>query len=127
MTNYPVGDYLVRIKNSALAGRREVVVKHSSFIENVAKCLKKMGVLESVEKKENVLVSVLSYHKKAPILLDLKLVSAPGLRKYADIENLAGRKRKNASRLVLSTPQGVMSSDEAIKKNVGGEVIAEVW
>lgn len=127
MTNYPIGDYLIQVKNAARAGRREILVDQSNFVENVAKCLKRMGILESVEVKDKKVVSRLSYHKKAPILMDLKLVSAPGLRKYMSIEDLMGRKRKNASKLVLSTPQGVLSSSECMKKNVGGEAIAEIW
>lgn len=127
MTNYPIGDYLIQVKNAARAGRREILVDQSNFVENVAKCLKRMGILESVEVKDKKVVSRLSYHKKAPILMDLKLVSAPGLRKYVSIEGLMGRKRKNASVLVLSTPQGILSSSECMKKNAGGEVIAEIW
>lgn len=127
MTNYPIGDYLIQVKNAARANRREVVVSASKFIESVAKCLKRMGVLESVEVKDKKVISVLAIHRKAPVLLDLKLVSAPGLRKYMSIEGMRARKRKNASSLVLSTPQGILSSSEAIKKNVGGEVIAEIW
>jgi len=57
----------------------------------------------------------------------LKLVSKPGLRHYIDMSKLTGRRRRNASKLILSTPKGVLSSDEAVAKNVGGEVIAEVW
>lgn len=127
MTNYPVGDYLIQIKNAALANRREVIVSHSNFVESVAKCLKKMGVLESVSGKDGKLISTLAYHRKAPMLMDLKLVSAPGLRKYMNIDQMRSRKRKNASRLVLSTPVGILSSSEAMKKNTGGEVIAEIW
>ena len=127
MTNYPVGDYLIRIKNAARAGRREVVVKNARFVESVGKALVKAKILESVEASEGVLTSRLAYHKKAPTLLDLKLVSKPGLRIYMGLDELSTRKRRNASRLLLSTPEGILNSDEARKKGVGGEVIAEVW
>lgn len=127
MTNYPVGDYLIQIKNAARSQKREVVVKESRFIRSVSECLKKMGILESVSVKDKMLTSTLAYHKKAPVLMDLKLVSKPGLRRYLGVEEIAGRKRRNSSLLVLSTPIGILSSKDALKKSIGGEVIAEIW
>lgn len=127
MTNYPIGDYLIRIKNAARAGRREVVVGKSKFMEAVGRALVKAKVLESVESREGNLVSNLAYHKKAPLLVDLKLVSKPGLRIYMNVDELKSRKRRNASKLLLSTPVGIIDSDEALKKRVGGEVLAEIW
>lgn len=127
LNNYPIGDYLVRIKNASLAGRREVVVENSKFVAAVAKTLIKLKVLESVKVESGFVTSHLAYHRKAPVLIDLKLVSKPGLRHYIDMSKLTGRRRRNASKLILSTPKGVLSSDEAVAKNVGGEVIAEVW
>jgi len=127
MTNYPIGDYLIRIKNAAKAQDREVTTQTSRFIEAIAKKLKEIGILESLEVKDGQIVSRLAFHKKAPMLLDLKLVSRPGLRKYMTVEGLERRRRKNASILIISTPLGVVSSKEATKKKVGGEVIAEIW
>jgi len=127
MVNYPVGDYLIQVKNAAKAGRKEVVVKNSKFIKSVADALVRIRILDAVEIKEDFLISRLSYHKKEPVLVDLKLVSKPGIRHYMNVEELSLRKRRNASKLIVSTPLGVMSSIEALKKNVGGEIIAEVW
>ena len=59
--------------------------------------------------------------------MDLKLVSKPGLRKYMGVDEIKSRKRARSTFLILSTPQGVMSSREAYKKNIGGEVIVEIW
>lgn len=127
MTNYPLGDYLIQIKNAARAGRKEVVVKNSKLIGSVAQALVKARFLDSAKEEAGELTCHLAYHKKSPVLVDLKLVSKPGLRKYVNAAQLAGRKRKKASMLLVSTPLGVMGSDEAQKKRVGGEVIAEVW
>lgn len=127
MTNYPLGDFLIRIKNAAAAGRREVVVRNSKLVNSVSQVLVKQRLLESAQPEGEMLVARLAYRKKAPVLIDLKLVSKPGLRKYISVDELARRKRKNASSLLISTPLGVLSSEEAEKKNAGGEVIAEVW
>lgn len=125
MVNYPVGDFLIRIKNAALARKKLVEVQGTKAIKAVADVLKKEGFLESVDKKGKKLSLRLSYMKKEPVLLGLKLVSKPGLRIYMGVEELEAI--KGPSIFVLSTPKGVISSKEAIKKRLGGEVIVEIW
>jgi small subunit ribosomal protein S8 len=125
MVNYPVGDFLIRVKNAATGGRRELSVENTKFTKAMADVLKRMGLLEKVSVEKGILTARLSYHKKEPLLIDLKLISKPGLRIYCGVDELA--KRRRASMLILSTPKGVMSSKDALKKGVGGEVMAEVW
>jgi len=123
--NYSIGDFLIRIKNTALARRKEMKVDNTKLIENVAKVLKKEGILTEVKKKDGKLVVKLAYRKKEPILIDLRLVSKPGLRIYMGADELSAIRKP--SFLVLSTPKGIMTSREAIKQRIGGEVIVEIW
>lgn len=123
-TNHPVGDFLVRIKNAVLTRNKEVSVKSSKVIKSIAFTLKKDGYLDEIEEKSGVLRVRLSYRHKIPVLLNIKLVSKPGLRVYMGVDELEGL--KGPSSLIISTPLGVMSSKDAIKKRVGGKVIAEV-
>ena len=51
MTNYPIGDFLVRIKNSARADKKEVTASFSNKIMAVALALKKLGILNEVKKE----------------------------------------------------------------------------
>lgn len=125
MVNYPVGDFLIRIKNAARADKKEVVTSFSNKIMAVASALKKLGYLNEVEKKEGVLSASLAYKKKEPVLLDLKLVSRPGLRTYMNVDELGSV--RGPFIFLLSTPAGILSGKEAIKKGVGGEVIAKIW
>jgi small subunit ribosomal protein S8 len=87
--------------------------------------LKKEGILTEVKKKDGTLMVKLAYRKKEPILMNLKLVSKPGLRIYMGADELSAIRKP--SFLVLSTPKGIMTSFEAIKKRIGGEVIVEIW
>ena len=125
MVNYSVGDFLVRIKNAVMAGRREIVVSETKLIKAVGQVLKKEGYLDSATSKDGKLTVSLAYHKKESVLINLKLVSKPGLRVYMTVDELS--KMRGISRLVLSTPKGVMSAKEALKNGVGGEVLVEVW
>lgn len=122
--NYPIGDFLIRLKNAATGRRKVVSVRKTRFVIAVARTLKKERYLDDIEEKEDQISVKLAYRKKEPVLLDIKLVSKPGLRVYMGVEEL--EKQKGPSILVLSTPLGIMNATEAIKKRVGGEVIAKV-
>ena len=122
--NYPVGDFLIQIKNAALARKQEVDVSCTKLIRSVADEMKKMGYLDSVEEKEGRIIVKLTFHKKAPLISKVRLVSKPGLRIYVGVGDLD--KERGPSVFIVSTSKGVMSSREAIKKRLGGEVIAEV-
>ena len=123
--NYSIGDFLIRIKNTTLARKKELEVNNTKLIESVAEVLKKEGILTEITKKDGKLTVKPAYRKKEPILMDLKLVSKPGLRIYMSADELAAI--KGPSFFILSTSKGAMTSLEAIKKRTGGEVIAEIW
>lgn len=125
MTNYTIGDFLIQIKNAAMADNKEVTTKSTKIVKAVADVLKKAGYLDSVEVKDGVITVKLAYHKKQPILMDLRLVSRPGLRVYRDLDQLGSH--RGISKFILTTPEGVLMSTDAVKKRVGGEVIAEIW
>ncbi|OGM75549.1 30S ribosomal protein S8 [Candidatus Woesebacteria bacterium RIFOXYB1_FULL_38_16] len=124
MVNYPIGDFIIRIKNAARSGQKEVVVKKTKFINEMAKVLKKEGFLNKISENNGDLTVELATHKKEVVIVDMKLISKPGLRIYADTDELS--KRRGVSVLILSTPKGLMSQKEALKNGVGGEVIVEV-
>ena len=125
LTNYPVGDFLIRIKNAALAGKRNVLVDKTNLTANVAKTLKRMGYLDEVKVIKGSLEVRLTYQSKKPLVNDIKLVSKPGVRIYQDVSDL--EKYRGLYEFIVSTPKGVLSSKEAVKKNVGGEVIAKLY
>lgn len=125
MTNYTIGDFLIQIKNAAMAEKRELSTQSTKLVKAVAEVLKEAGYLQTVEEKDGLITVELGYYKKQPKLTDLKLVSRPGLRVYKDVDDL--ETHRGISKFLLSTPAGVMLSKEALKKRVGGEVIAEIW
>lgn len=125
MTNYPLGDFLIQIKNAAIGHIKEVSVRGTKQIEEVAKCLKRAGFLSEVKKEKAAVSVTLAYAQKAPVIMGLSLVSKPGLRVYKSVGDLM--KERGPSVLILHTPKGILSSKEAKKENVAGEVIAKVW
>jgi small subunit ribosomal protein S8 len=122
--NYPIGDFLIRIKNASLAKKRQVKVASTRLISSVACALKKQGYLREVVEKDGQLTAFISYRKKQPLIMNVRLISKPGLRVYKKADEL--EKIKKPTTLIVSTSKGVMSSREAIKKRLGGEVIVEM-
>ncbi len=125
VTNYPVGDFLIRVKNASIAGRSELTTPNTNMIRAVAQVLKTEGYIREFEATDDGLKVNLAFAKKSPVLTNLTLISKLGLRVYKNIDAL--KKHRGISFFIVSTPKGVMSSKSAIKENVGGEVIAEVW
>jgi small subunit ribosomal protein S8 len=123
-TNYPVGDFFIRIKNIVMAGKKEVLVEKTKLIKSVSKLLQEGGYFESVTEDEGVIRAKLAFRHKKAVISDIKLISTPGLRVY--MRNHEIKAYKKPYRLVISTPDGLMFSDTAVKKNLGGEVIAGI-
>lgn len=125
MINYPIGDFLIQIKNAANADKKEFEVDSTNLIKDTAQTLKSAGYLEEVSEKGGVLSIRLAYKKKEPVLMNIKLVSKPGLRIYMNVDDI--EKIKGPFTLLISTPKGVVTSKRAIKERIGGEVIAKIW
>jgi len=123
-TNYPVGDFLIKIKNVSMSGNKEVKVAGSNKILAVAEALKKLGYLDGVKKDKNGITVSLAFKNKKPVLMDVKLMSKPGLRIYMGVPEI--EKKKGPSIYLISSPSGIISSRQAVKMRHGGEVIAEI-
>ncbi len=124
MVNYPVGDFLIRVKNIAMAGKKELEFPATKLVVNVANVLKKTGYFDSVSATKGMLNVSLTFKHKKPLILDVKLISKPGLRVYKSLDEI--KVKKGATTLIMSTPKGVISNKEAIKLGTGGEIIAEI-
>jgi len=131
MNNYPLGDFLIQLKNAHSAGKEAVVVPWSRNKEIVAKLLVKHGFLKKVEVKKQrgksyPLLSVTLPPKAKLPLWQVKLYSKPGRRFYAKTSQLPYPQRRGGL-VIVSTPAGMMSAFKARQKGLGGEVIASLW
>jgi small subunit ribosomal protein S8 len=124
-TNFLVGDFLIRVKNAAMAKNKTLTIKASKQIVAIAEALKKAGFLDGIKNEKGMLTLSLTFKDKKPRLMNVKLVSKPGLRIYLGVDEI--EKKKGPSIFLISTPKGVISSLQAIKERVGGEVIAEIY
>jgi len=129
MISDPISDLLIRIKNAALAKKKNVLVPYSCFKENLAKVLKAEKLIENVEvsgekSKKDLLISLLEEGTKIkPITV--KLFSKPGKRVYLKAKNIAVFRRGRGI-TIISTPKGLMTDKETLKARMGGEVICKI-
>ncbi len=129
--NYQVADFIIRIKNAAAARRKSVSLPYTKMGKQIADILVQKGFLESVkeDQQENkkVLIAAIRYVDRTPIFSEVTIVSKPSLRVYTKAKDATRQSRKKAGISILSTSQGILSSDEAKKKSVGGELLFTMW
>lgn len=126
MLTSPTNDFIIQVKNAATARKTELSVSYSKAKEAIAKVLTREGYLVSAKKDKFKLVCEINYWGNEPKITGAKNISTPSLHVYKKAKDIKNSKKKFVT-LIVSTPAGVMSGQEAIKKGLGGEVIAEVW
>ena len=127
----PIADMLTRIRNANQNRAKEVVMPSSKMKETIAAILKDEGFIAdySVEKNDvqNILTLTLKYGKnKERVITGLKRISKPGLRVYANAEEVP-YVLNGLGIAIISTSKGVMTDKEARRNSIGGEVIAYIW
>ncbi|MBQ9892668.1 MAG: 30S ribosomal protein S8 [Bacteroidales bacterium] len=128
----PIADYLTRIRNAYLAGKKIVEVPSSNMKVALTKILFEKGYILSYKVVENEPVNTikmaLKYHPqtKAAAIKSIQRVSSPGLRKYVDVASMP-RVLNGLGIAILSTSKGVITDKEAKELGVGGEVICYVY
>jgi len=132
MLTDPISDYLTRIRNASRAGHRVVNIPASNLKKEMTKILFDQGFILSYKFEEdkvqgNIKIA-LKYDKftKEPVIKKLQRVSKPGLRKYVNSGELP-RVLNGLGVAIVSTSHGVMTSKQAGKENVGGEVLCYVY
>ena len=127
-----IADLLTRIRNASSAKHATVDVPASKAKKDVLTVLVNEGFIVGyeevkLENNQSVLKVTLKYtNTKERVIKGLKRVSKPGLRVYAQVDELP-RVLNGLGIAIISTSQGVMTDREARKANIGGEVLAYVW
>jgi len=129
----PIADMLTRVRNANLRQHDDVSMPSSKVKVALADVLQKAGYVSgySVEdepgRPSQVLTIELKYDKeRRRTISGIRRVSKPGLRVYSkahDVPRVLG----GMGIAVLSTSVGLLTDREARKRNVGGEVLCQVW
>ena len=128
----PIADMLTRIRNANTAKHDTVDVPASKMKLAIAEILFNEGYIAKYDVIEDgnfkTIRIILKYgaDKNEKVITGLKRISKPGLRVYANKEDLP-RVLGGLGTAIISTNHGVVTDKEARKLNVGGEVLCFVW
>lgn len=127
----PIADFLTRIRNANTVYMEKVEIPASKTKLNLANILKDEGYIKDVEYiedgKQGFLRLYLKYGaNREKVLSGLKRISRPGLRVYAQKDELP-KVLGGLGIAVISTSKGLMTDKDARKAGVGGEVMCYIW
>ncbi len=126
----PIADMLTRIRNAIMANHASVPVPSSKVKLAIVKILKEEGLIDRYEvikgKPQPTIKIYLKYVDEQPAILGLERVSKPGLRVYAEKQEIP-RVYGGLGIAIVSTSKGIMTGQEAWKRRLGGEVLCYVW
>ena len=128
----PIADMLTRIRNANTAKHDTVDIPASKMKIAIADILVNEGYIAKYDIVEDgafkTIRVTLKYgvDKNDKVITGLKRISKPGLRVYANCEELP-KVLGGLGTAIISTNQGLITDKEARKAGVGGEVLAFVW
>jgi len=128
----PIADMLTRIRNANQMHHETVLVPASKVKKDILQVLANEGFIKGFEQvndennKPALKVTLKYTETKERVIKKLQRVSKPGLRVYAEVEDLP-KVLNGLGIAIISTSKGVMTDRDARKANVGGEVLAYVW
>ena len=127
----PIADMLTRIRNAQTARHETVLVPDSKTKRAIANILLNEGYIAKVDVIENkvqgnIKITLKYTDKNTKVITGIKRISKPGLRIYAQLEDLP-KVLNGLGIAIISTSKGIVTDKEARKLGLGGEVLAYVW
>ena len=129
----PISDYLTRIRNASMAGILVLDIPASKVKKEITKILFDQGYIlsykfENTDNNQGNIKIALKYDKltKESVIKKIQRISTPGLRKYASANKLP-RILNGLGISIVSTSKGVMTGKQAVRENIGGELICYVY
>ena len=126
----PIADMLTRIRNAQLSKKSDVVIPYSKLKLNLANIFVKEGYIsmaEKIDESDKPVIKVnLKFVNNEGIIKEIKRISKPGRRVYANHKNLP-YVVSNLGIAIISTSKGLMTNKEAREKKLGGEVMCELY
>lgn len=127
----PISDLLTRIRNAHRASKKSVICPASKIKVEILRILKEQGYIRgySIEEYDSCkkrLHIELKYHKRQPVITAIKAISKCSCRIYAGSDKLP-QVLNGLGIAIMTTSKGVMTSSEAGKLGIGGEVLCTVY
>ena len=128
-TNHIISDFVTRINNALRKNKRSVLVTKANIITKIVTVMEKEGFIIGYKIKDQRSLEVfLKYFHDKPVINNFSSISRPSRRVYLNKENIIHWKNPNNSfdLLILSTNKGVLTHQDALLKQTGGEVLVSL-
>ena len=131
MMTDPIADMLTRIRNAVSVERPHVELPASKVKRGLAEVLKREGYIWDFDEVEAEPIQQLKLDLKygpngERVIQRIRRISKPGRRVYRKARDLKPV-LNGLGITIISTSRGVVSDREARQRNLGGEVLCEVW
>lgn len=131
MMTDPISDMFTRLRNANQALHLEVTMPSSKMKESIAEILAAEGYVDSFNVNDANVGKALTIRLRygadsARVLQGIRRVSKPGHRVYKQSRRI-DRVQGGLGVAIVSTSQGLLTDREARRRNIGGEVLCEVW
>jgi small subunit ribosomal protein S8 len=116
------------IKVGSRSRQLSVVAQNSKLCVGVLNVLYRLGYIRgfSIKNRKNIVI-MLKYVGSKSVLRNINVVSTPGRRVYIKNKTLTKiLQRKDSGFLVLSTSSGLLTDEESVMRNIGGEPLVKV-
>jgi small subunit ribosomal protein S8 len=131
MMTDPIADLLTRIRNANNAKSQSVDIPASNIKLDVVKILKNEGYICNYKRLDDnkqgfIRVEMKYSSKDEPVIHHIQRVSRPSRRVHVKADAIESA-CNGLGVSIMSTSQGVMTDREAKRRNIGGEILCEVW
>ena len=127
-SNFLLASLLVSINRGIVLKKKTISHKSSNFLIQIIKQFQKLGLISGFYQKNNLLFIYLKYDIFGNcVIKKLELMSKPGSKLYKNLFNIEKICSHNPSNLyLLSTSLGVLNNIQALKLNIGGELLCKI-
>tara|TARA_B100001142_G_C13901765_1_gene488169 strand:+ start:116 stop:517 length:402 start_codon:yes stop_codon:yes gene_type:complete len=128
----PISDMFTRIRNALIVSFDSITIQHSNVKCEIAKMLTNEGFINGYEiinndlNKRFIKLSLKYDSNGKPLIESIKRVSKPSKRIYLKKKEIY-KVLNGFGLLIVSTSNGLLTGKEARQKNLGGEIIGEVY
>jgi len=132
MMTDPIADMLTRIRNALAARHERVHLPLSRIKQEIARVLKDEGYIldfhvQKAEHPQGFLDITLKYNvMNMSVIRGLRKISTPGKRQYVSCKEMP-KVLDGAGIAIISTSRGLLTDQQCLAENVGGEVLCFVW
>ena len=131
MMTDPIADMLTRMRNAITVQHERVLMPSSRMKLAIARLLKQEGYIQDFnmqkQSPQSLLEVLLKYDSTSrSVIRGLRKISTPGKRRYVSCKAVP-KVLEGAGIAIISTSRGLLTDQQCIAENVGGEVICFVW